>query len=58
MKTNMNFKNVLAVVGISVATTLGSIFAVGKISHKNDGEFIQQSGKLPANYAGFFDNEK
>lgn len=58
MKTNLNLKNVLAIVGISIATTLASIWAVGKFSHNADAGFIQQSDKLPANYAGFFDNEK
>lgn len=58
MKSNMNLKNVLAIVGISVATTIGSVMAIGKLNHRSGSEFIQQPGKLPANYAGFFDGEK
>ena len=58
MKSNMNFKNVLAVVGISITTTLASIWGVGKLTHSNNGDFTQQPGKLPANYAGFYDGDK
>ncbi len=54
----MNVKNVLAIVGISIATTLTSVWGLGKLSHRADGEYVQQAGKLPANYAGFYDNEK
>jgi serine protease Do len=58
MKSNMNFKNVLAIVGISITTTLASIWGVGKLSGSHTAEFIQQPGKLPANYAGFFEGDK
>ncbi len=52
----MNFKNILTVVGISVATTFGSIWALGKY-HNSGNDITQQTGKLPANYAGFFDGD-
>ncbi len=54
----MKFKNILTVVGISIATTLASIWTVGKINHYHDGDYVQTPGKIPANYAGFFDDGK
>jgi serine protease Do len=53
----MKFKQVLAVVGISITTTLVSIWGIGKINRSNS-DFVQEPGKLPANYAGFFEGEK
>ncbi len=49
----MNFKNVVAVIGISATTAVASVFAYGKfVQSKNAG--IQEPGKMPVNYAGFF----
>lgn len=51
----MKLKQILTVVGISATTAIASVFVYGKfIQHKNAG--IQESGKIPANYAGFFGN--
>src|SRR5688572_25724417 len=58
MKSNMNFKNVLAIVGISISTTLASIWGYNKVTEGRNGDFVQESGKLPANYAGFFEDDK
>jgi serine protease Do len=51
----MKFKQVLMVVGISLATTLGSIWAIGKFNHNGGDSVLQTPGKLPANYAGYFE---
>ena len=49
----MNLKNVIAVVAISATTAVFSVWGYGKyIQHQTAG--IQESGKLPVNYAGFF----
>jgi serine protease Do len=50
----MKFKHVLAVVGISITTTLASVWGIGKLTRHNQ-DFVQETPKLPANYAGFFD---
>jgi Do/DeqQ family serine protease len=49
----MKLKNILAVIGISAATAILSVWGYGKwVQHEYAG--IQDSGKLPVNYAGFF----
>lgn len=58
MKSNLNVKSVLAIVGISITTTLASIWGYNKITGSHDSNLAQQSDKLPANYAGFFDDGK
>lgn len=53
MKTNL--KNVIAVVAISATTAVLSVMGYGKwMQSKYAG--IQEQGKLPVNYAKFFDN--
>jgi serine protease Do len=47
---NLNFKNVLAIIGISASTTLLSIW--GYTSWNKSSSF-ENNGKLPANYASF-----
>lgn len=49
---NLNFKNVLAIIGISAMTTLFSIWGFSKWMKSND--TFDSQGKLPANYASFF----
>ena len=49
---HMNLKNVAAIVGISAMTTVASMWAYGKISNSNSS--FETDGKLPANYASFF----
>jgi Do/DeqQ family serine protease len=52
---NMNLKNILAVVAISAATAILSVAGYSKfMQHKYAG--MQEEGKLPVNYAGFFGN--
>ncbi|MEN9686777.1 MAG: hypothetical protein RLZZ28_2563 [Bacteroidota bacterium] len=51
----MKLKNILAVVAISAVTAVVSVWGYGKVlEHQTAG--IQESGKLPVNYAGFFGN--
>jgi Do/DeqQ family serine protease len=52
----MNFRNVLAVVAISASTAIASVWGYSKIQ-QNSYAGVQQEGKLPVNYAGFFDNK-
>lgn len=50
---NMNLKNIVAVVAISASTAVMSVWGYGKfMEHQTAG--IQEAGKLPVNYAGFF----
>lgn len=49
----LNWKNVLAIVAISGATSIASIWGFGKWMEQQYAG-IQESGKLPVNYAGFF----
>ncbi len=50
----MNLKNVLAVVAISATTAILSVWGFSKYNdYQRAG--IQDTGKLPVNYAGFFD---
>ena len=51
----MNLKNVFLVVAISVATSMLSIWGYGKWMHNQSSATIQNDGKVPVNYAGFFD---
>jgi serine protease Do len=52
---NMKLKNILAVVLISASTAVLSVWGYGKfLDHQTAG--IQDSGKVPVNYAGFFGN--
>ncbi len=50
----MKFKSVLLVMAISATTTVLSVWGYNKIAQK---EYVayQEPGKLPVNYAGFFD---
>ncbi|TDO28358.1 trypsin-like peptidase domain-containing protein [Sediminibacterium goheungense] len=50
----MNLKNILAVVAISATTAILSVWGFSKYNdYQRAG--IQDTGKLPVNYAGFFD---
>ena len=52
---NMRLNNILAVVAISATTAVLSVWGYGKVlEHQSAG--IQESGKVPANYAGFYGN--
>ncbi len=51
----MNWKNGLVMVAISATTALASVWGFGKyIEYQRAG--IQEPGKLPVNYAGYFGN--
>lgn len=54
----MKFKTVLAIVAISITTTVASVWGYEKIFGSKNGDFVQQPGTLPANYAGFFEGDK
>jgi Do/DeqQ family serine protease len=51
----INWKNVLTIVAISGATSIASIWGFGKFMQRENAG-IQEAGKLPVNYAGFFNN--
>jgi serine protease Do len=52
----MKLKNVFLIVAISVATSLLSVWGYGTWLNKQP-VTIQNDGKLPVNYAGFFDKD-
>jgi len=54
----MKFKQVVAIVFISAATTLTSLWGYNHLQHNKTYFYTQDSVKLPANYAKFFDGEK
>lgn len=51
----MNWKNGLAIVAISATTALASVWGYGKYV-ENQRVGVQEPGKLPVNYAGYFGN--
>ena len=52
---NINWKNVLTIVAISGATSIACIWGFGKFMQRENAG-VQEAGKLPVNYAGFFNN--
>jgi len=53
----MKLKNVLLVILISAATSFASVWGYNRWEEKQTAG-IQEPGKLPVNYAGFFDGAK
>lgn len=54
----MKLKQLFLIVAISAASAVGSVWIYGKYTHR-DAVFTQTTnGKLPANYAGYFDGAK
>jgi Do/DeqQ family serine protease len=54
----MKLKNILLVVFVSATTAILSVWGYAKFADHNSSTGIQQdNGKLPVNYAGFFDKE-
>ncbi|MBL7710575.1 MAG: trypsin-like peptidase domain-containing protein [Chitinophagaceae bacterium] len=53
----MKLKQLFLIVAVSAASAVGSVWVYGKLTSKKDG-FAQTTtdGKLPVNYAGFYDN--
>jgi len=52
----MKLKNVILIVAISIATSLLSIWGYGTWL-RNQSTTLQPEGKIPVNYAGFFNNK-
>ncbi|HEX5152764.1 MAG TPA: trypsin-like peptidase domain-containing protein [Parafilimonas sp.] len=52
----MKLKNIFLIVVISIATSLLSVWGYGTWLHKESAT-IQNDGKVPVNYAGFFDKD-
>ncbi|MEQ1677093.1 MAG: trypsin-like peptidase domain-containing protein [Chitinophagaceae bacterium] len=53
----MKLKQLLLVVAVSAISAIGSVWIYSKTTSKQSSNFIQTAdGKVPANYAGFFDN--
>lgn len=52
----MKLKTVLLIAGISAITSVMSVWAVGKWYNGTSSNGFQESGKLPANYAAFYEN--
>lgn len=52
----MTLKNLLAVVAISATTAVASVWGYDKFQEKQRAG-MQEEGKLPVNYAGFFDRD-
>jgi serine protease Do len=53
----MKLKQLLLIIAVSAVSAIGSVWVYSKITHKNSSAFLQSSdGKVPVNYAGFFDN--
>ncbi len=53
----MKFKQVLLIIGISASSALGSVWLYSKATEPKGSALVQGAdGKLPVNYAGFFDN--
>lgn len=53
----MKWKQLLLVVAVSAVSAVGSVWLYGKISGRKNTALVQAAdGKLPVNYAGYFDN--
>ncbi len=53
----MKLKQIFLVIAISVVSAVGSVWVYSKVAQNNNQSFAQTiDGKVPANYAGFFDN--
>jgi len=53
----MKLKQVFLIIAISAVSAIGSVWIYGKITEGQQGKFAQANEtKVPANYAGFFDN--
>lgn len=55
---NSNTKNILLVVAVSMLTTVGSAWAIGKYNQRNSLDVYQESGRIPANYTSFTEGSK
>ena len=57
MNMNMKWRQILLIAAVSVVSALITVWLYGKFNHRQIA-FVQTSdGKIPANYAGFFDGK-
>ncbi len=54
----MKWKQFLLIVAVSAISAVGSVWIYGKYNNNHKSVFTQIDGKIPANYAGFFDGSK
>lgn len=52
----MNIKSIIGIIALSVITSLLSVWGYGEYMEKQNAGF-QDSGRIPVNYAGFFNND-
>lgn len=54
----MKWKQLLLIIAVSASSAVGSVWIYNKVNSKNPAfsQSTSADGKLPANYAGFFDN--
>lgn len=52
----MKVKQLLLIVAVSATSAVGSVWTYGKLTKKENSLTLASEGKLPANYAGFFEN--
>jgi len=52
----MKWKQLLLIVGVSAASAVGSVWTYGKLTNQKTAFVQSPDGKLPVNYAGFFEN--
>lgn len=54
----MKLKQILLIVAVSAVSAVGSVMIYSKLAPGKNGELVQstENGKVPVNYAGFYDN--
>ncbi len=52
----MKWKQLLLIVAVSAASAVGSVWTYGKLTNQKTAFVQSPDGKLPVNYAGFFEN--
>ncbi|MGZ8540785.1 MAG: serine protease, partial [Chitinophagaceae bacterium] len=52
----MKWKQLLLIVAVSAASAVGSVWTYGKLTNQKMAFVQSPDGKLPVNYAGFFEN--
>jgi serine protease Do len=53
----MKLRQLLLIIAVSAVSAIGSVIVYSKVTRKNSSAFVQSpDGKVPVNYAGFFDN--
>jgi S1-C subfamily serine protease len=54
----MKLKQILLIIGVSAVSAVGSVMVYNKVNPPKQAFVQSAEGKVPVNYAGFFDNEK